>query len=440
MMNRSVRVAIAFTLLAVLACNMPSNPAEPAPQAEALAAPTEVAPVFTLIPTLAAPAPAAPENAPVEDLRAQLLAETGNAYDSISILPLEPAPGMPPVWAGYSSGIINFDLDPAPAHFVAIYTWDGGWRELARFTFPSVSEMIEPVPPDIIAADSIEQVPISPERVFLEVQGVMGAHGGTYTLLSFNGSVLKEEVSGSSDGPGASGTQDVNGDGRLEVVLDDSNHYVFCYACGVAERVFRVFEWMPEQGEMSERVLQPLLMGQAQPLRDPVNRAVALAEAGLWKDALSPITEGRALLNQYPDADVATVEWDYALIQLHTTALIDELTNGAYPLLGAVFYGDYARAVDLFRGYAPEQIFTPKSPLVAGTVAEGFESDLVASLLEHTNNALAVQPDLADAYFLRGWAQYLADPANPQARADILRAAELAPQDDLLSACADWLQ
>src|SRR5439155_9150725 len=50
-----------------------------------------------------------------------------------------------------------------------------------------------------------------------------------------------------------------------------------------------------------------------------------------------------------------------------------------------------------------------------------------------------VQPDLAPAYFLRGWATYRKDPNSPAALADIKQAAALAPKDALYSQSIAYL-
>lgn len=162
--------------------------------------------------------------------------------------------------------------------------------------------------------------------------------------------------------------------------------------------------------------------------------------AGLWKDALSAITQAQERVSQYPEADVQTLTWDYALIKLHAEALAQALTDSPYPLLANVFYGDDAAAVELMRAYSPDQLFTPQTPLIVGTVAEQWVSEVSSRITEATTAALAVKPDLAAAYFLRGWAAYLADPTSPQARADVRRAAELAPGDTLFVSSAAYLQ
>jgi hypothetical protein len=54
--------------------------------------------------------------------------------------------------------------------------------------------------------------------------------------------------------------------------------------------------------------------------------------------------------------------------------------------------------------------------------------------------ALEVEPNLAPAYFLRGWAYHLHDPQDSRAILDIDRAAQLAPQEPLFSEAAAYLK
>jgi hypothetical protein len=177
-------------------------------------------------------------------------------------------------------------------------------------------------------------------------------------------------------------------------------------------------------------------MGQPQPMRDLVNPAVDMANAGLWKDALVKITEARDLASSYPESNVESLNWTYGMIKLHADAMAADAVSGTYPLLSRVFYGDYAAAVDLMRSYAPAQVFDPAGPLIAGTVVEGMEGVLSDQIIQSADAALGVKPDLAEAYLMRGWARYLVDPASPQVRADVHQAATLRPGDAFLANCA----
>jgi hypothetical protein len=226
---------------------------------------------------------------------------------------------------------------------------------------------------------------------------------------------------------------DLNGDGVQEVILNATDPYVFCYACGVRKIGFQVFTWDSPDERMMEVSLQPFLMGQPQPMRDLVNPTVKLAQAGLWKDALDQISEAKELATQYPESDAWTLDWDYTLIKLHADAMAEEVAESQYPLLSNIFYGDYAAALDIMRGYDSEELFGPDSRLIVGTVAEGWEDTLSEWIIDSTSLALEAQPDLAAAYFLRGWAIYLVNPNDPEALADLERAAELAPDEPLFT-------
>jgi hypothetical protein len=94
----------------------------------------------------------------------------------------------------------------------------------------------------------------------------------------------------------------------------------------------------------------------------------------------------------------------------------------------------------MLREQTPENIYTAASPLIIGTTAEGWTSELAQNLVTSTQSALAAEPDLAAAYLLKSWGEYLADPASTEARADAAKAAELAPDDSFYAACAAYVQ
>ena len=336
----------------------------------------------------------------------------------------------------------NFDLTPLPNHFVAIYTQaNGDWQELARQEFSSGDPAV--AAPDYVGEGGLAQVQIEPSHTWLALEGGAGAHSGVFELLDFDGQALHVQVNGFSSSPGVGSIKDVNGDGIPDVVLDASDHYVFCYACGVTDIGFQVFAWDQANGRMLERQIEPMLMGQSgHPARDLTNEAVALAQAGLWKDAAAVIEQAKqAAANVQPPFTNDTVDWDYGLIKLHADAAARAVADSGYPLLSNVFYGDYAAAVDLMRPYGAAQIFSAQTPLVVGTTAETWVPELTGAITQSATSALALKPDLAPAYFLRGWASYLADPvANPaQARIDVEKASALAPADALYRDAAAYL-
>jgi hypothetical protein len=364
------------------------------------------------------------------------------AFEGVTALPLTVAAGQPPLWAVYSRGLRNFDQQPLPEHFVAIYTQaDGKWKELARQEFSSDDQTVSA--PDYMEDGGLVQTQIEPTHVWLALEGGAGAHSGVFDLLDFDGQALHVQLNGFSSSPGVGSIEDVNGDGVPDVVLDATDYYVFCYACGVRDIGFQVFAWDQANGRMLERPIEPMLMGQSgHPARDLTNEAVELAQAGLWKDAAVVIEQAKqAAANVQPPFTNDTVDWDHGLIKLQAGALADAAANSGYPLLSQVFNGDYAAAVDLMRPYTAAQIFNAQSPLIVGTVAEMCVPELSSSITKKADAALALKPDLAPAYFLRGWASYLADPAanRAQAKADVAKAAALAPGDAFYREAAAFL-
>ena len=431
--------------LALGACtSVPPQPAASPVLATATSAPETATPTIapTAIDAAATPTPTAP--APSTDSLVQLVQSQlpQGAFEGVTAMPLSVPAGQPPLWAVYSVGMRNFDLDPLPNHFIAIYTHaDGSWQELARQEFSSGDPTV--AAPDYVADDGLDQVEIKPSHTWLALEGGVGAHSGVFDLLDFDGQTLRVQVNGFSSSPGAGAIQDVNGDGVPDVVLNATDYYVFCYACGVADVGFQVFAWDQAGGRMMEVPLQPMLMGQSgHPARDLTNEAVALAEAGLWKDAAEVIEAAKqAAANIQPPFTNETVDWDDGLIKLHADAMASGIASSGYPLLSNVFYGDYAAAVDLMRPYSATQIFSAQTSLVAGTTAETWVPELTGAITQSATSALALKPELAPAYFLRGWASYLADPAanRDQARIDVVKAAALAPADPLYRDAAAYL-
>lgn len=386
------------------------------------------------------PAPAAG----AEDLAAQVLATLpAGAFgeNGVAVLPLNTPVGQPPLWAVYSTGMRNFDLNPAPSHFLAIYTQRSeGWQQLAATNLDDVSprepSLVEPMP-DYIDEGGVQQVALTPDRVWLTVDGGVGAHSGVYQVYSFDGQTLKQELAAGASSPGLGSVRDVNGDGQNDVVLDVSEPYIFCYACGVRHPYFKVYTPMLD-GELMPIEISALMMGQRGSPADVANsEAVHLAQADLWQQAVAKIDEAVSLADgQDLPAGNGSLLWNQALIHMNHDALQAAVQDSAYPLLSNVFYGDYAAAVDAMRAYSPEQIFSADSPLVVGTAAQDWQNELAGYLRHNTDAALAVRPDLAQAYFLRAWSAYLANPASSQVGVDLARAAALAPDDAFYSAAA----
>jgi len=342
-------------------------------------------------------------------------------FSGVNVLPLKTAIGQPPLWAAFTDGMRSFN--PPLNHFVSIFAHsETGWQQLSRLDLEA---------PDYLDPGSLRQVVIDPSHIWLEVQSGVGAHGGCYDLLMWDGSVLTDTVKNCGSSPGAGHVADVNGDGQLDVVLDQTDAYVFCYACGVRFPGFEVMRW--DGQKLVEVKLTSLPDSAPAELRQLINHAVELAQAGLWKDALAAVDQAMAL-----NAPDETAKWDAALIRWQVKALQNRIN--AYPLLDNLFFGDYPAALSVMRTFSPERLFSPDTPLITGTVAEGWADAVTYWVTSTTTSALKVEPNLAAAYFIQGWGLHLADPANADALADIEKAAQLDPNEPLYSQSLAYLR
>lgn len=401
----------------------------PSPPAEPTAPPTVNAPSVTPVATTAPTAPQPPLATLTAELSATVAASLPPLPGSDGSLGLQAQPlkvpeGWPPVWAvsAYSG---NFTSSSQP-HFVAVYRRDGdGWSEVDRVDLVNVGHF---------DSENVVQADIDPRYVWLEIQGVVGAHSGCYDLLRFDGQQLHSEASSCSSSTRGGWLHDINNDGVPEVVLDATDPYIFCFACGVRLVNYSVLRWDGQQ--MVEVELTPIPaekhLGQ---LAQLTNQAIELAEHGLWKDAQAALDQ-TVFLAAYDE----TAAWDAAVIRLVAEARAKQAQSGIYPLLDNLFYGDYTAVLDVLRAVPPEQLFGADTPVVKGTVAKGYEPQLTYAITQSTGLALAIKPDLAAAHFLRGWAVQQADPGNPSILADIERAAELEPDEALFSESLVYLK
>ncbi|MGA7731042.1 MAG: hypothetical protein WCD37_07190 [Chloroflexia bacterium] len=339
--------------------------------------------------------------------------------DGIAVLRLKDMPINGEYWLAYSTGSRRLDDIPQQHFAVAFERANDSWREVSR---------IELQNPDYMSEGSIMQTDIEPSHAWLSIDGGVGAHGGCFDLLSFDGKDLRNEISGCASSPSAGAVEDLDGDGKGEVVLNASDSYVFCYACGVRRINFSVLRWQ-------DNGLVPVQATELPPdapaeLKASNDRAVELFKHELMKDALVKIEEAYAL-----DAANSTVQWNRVLIKLHADARQEHVRESNYPLLTNIFYGHYPAALDVLRGYPIDQVMlrAGESPLVVGTPAEGNADLLVSYITTTTDLALQALPDLAAAHYLRGWAYYLAGGRDSLALAGIEQAAALDPNDPLFT-------
>ncbi len=358
-----------------------------------------------------------------------------NAFDSFAAQPLT-ASDKRQLWAVYSTGMRNFALDPPVPHFIAVYEYTvGGWQQLDRQSLTS-GEGTETLEPDFIGV--VQQVNIAPERIWLQIEGGLGAHSGSYHLFSFADNTLRQELVAFSSRPELGTLADLDGDGVAEVVLDRSERYIFCYACGVYYPFYQVYSW--QKNQMVERTISELVPEyQTAPFADQNRQAVALTQADLWIDALAAInTAINTAGNSDPPTTGGSLRWNQLLIQKIHDAHLRAIDESAFPLINHVFFGDYDGAVAQMRTYTPADIFNVESPLIVGTVAQGWETTLGEYLVSESERALAVVPERAAIYFIRAWGRFLKDSADPEIESDLDRAAQLQPDTPLFVESATW--
>lgn len=352
-------------------------------------------------------------------------AEGWNAgIGEIQVTALDEPVGEQPLWLVHSAGQRHRSLDAQDHqdHFVALYARTGDtWRAVDRVALTC---------PDRL--DRVQQVAVAPERTWILAQGGANAHNGCFDLLSFDGKTLRSEIAHRSSGPDRSRLEDLNGDGTPDVVLDTSDPYVLCYGCNLRLESFDVRQWDGQQ--FTPVRLQMLPSSVPERVRVPINQAVAWAQAGLWKSAGIILRRASAAYTDHPAA-----VWDVELIKLHAAARAAHARRSAYPLLAQVFYGDYTSAVATMRRHGAEALFGAQPPLVTGTPAQGWEANLVDWIERSTTPAIADQPDLAAAYFIRGWARHIGNPIDSNALRDIQRAADFAPDEPLYAESATIL-
>ncbi len=401
------------------------------PAATATMAPTEA-------PTPTEPSIAIDPDAARATLRTLLLnslavsvpVTSGVGIESVHAFPLETAAGAP-LWLAHTTGVRSFD--PEQAHVMALYTpadppTGGDWDEVARQEFSFDGAADGPTfSPDYLGEGSVSQVQIEPEQLWVQVEGGVGAHSGVYGLFAFDGEQLTEQLNGFSSSPGLGRIEDLNNDGLYEVLLDASDYYVFCYACGVRAVQWEIHRW--DGTQMVPVRLEPLSDDAPAAVRSFNERLIALAEAGLWQDAESLLDEAATFSYTEP-----TLSWNLAHVRLNAAERAAEATNeSAYPLLSKIFYGDYGGAVELMRTIGADGLFIPETELLTETVAANWQVELSERIITNATAALQVNPDLAAAYFVRGWGHYLQAFDEAAAVPDLQEAVALAPTDQLFT-------
>lgn len=365
-------------------------------------------------------------------LKAQAAADFGVALgtdvDDIQLLRVLAADRV--LYAPYSVG--SHSWDPPKGHFVGLYEWTAdAWQQLAQIDFADAGTVGDEVVYGPDYAGDLRQAYLNRDDIWLFLEGGVGAHGGLALLLRHDGSALGVAAFGFNSSPGAGYIEDVNGDGFHELILDETEPYVFCYACGVRLASYTILRW--DGSAVTAWTPTPVTSSAVDAAsRDSLNQALDLARAELWLDVES------TLYGVDPGSD-ETAQFNLAYLRLTAAGRANAAYGSPFPLLAYFFYGDYASATFALDGFTPAEILDPNGPWLVGTVAEGFFEPWLPTIVEISSLAIAQQPDNSGAYFLRGWANYLQDAADASARADIAQAAALNPSNVIYSPVAAYL-
>ena len=203
---------------------------------------------------------------------------------------------------------------------------------------------------------------------------------------------------------------------------------------------YEVYTWQNE--DLILLAISNLTAGyQGFPFAGLNRKAVAFAQADLWAEALRAINDAVAQAGATdPPTTAGSLRWNQRLIRMIHDAHRGAIEISAYPLINEVFYGDYVRAVDRMRACQAADLFRTDSPLIVGTVAEGWTENLGEYLVNSAGRALAVVPDRAEIYFVRAWGKFLVNPDDPTIGADLERAARLQPNDQFFADAFAWWQ
>lgn len=331
---------------------------------------------------------------------------------------------------------------PQPARITADDEVVNFWHFAAVYRLGEDSEWIEVDRLEIELAPQRTQVDLTltgwvpadgTPAAWIIVRGGTGAHAGTLNIIRFDGETLSTELSWLSARPDAGEVADLDGDGMAEVVVNDSDPYVFCYACAVELKREILFWW--DGSRLVSVDLRAPVANVPAGVAVEVDEVVALARAGLWRDAaLAAIAAAR----QAPGS--AEVRWLSVLVNRTAAARLLHAGSVAQPLLTTVFAGEYGAAVELMRAHDPAQAFALNGPLILDTEAERDPATMATQMLDHTTRALDAAPDRAEIHAVHALSLTLASPDDlSRARSAMQRAVELAPDDPFFAAASDFL-
>jgi hypothetical protein len=429
-----IALAAAFALAAFAACDgddgEPASPLPATPTATATPAAPGDEPIRTPSPDdEAAPIPDPEPDRQVRDLLLNIslgLSGTTQRADVDAVaVPLDGTVEEAGYWFSVSTGPGVAEILGERAQVSGVFQRraTGGWVQVDGRRLEST--------PTTARVELIDGVGL-PGHYWIAVFGQIAGAGTTFELLRFDGAELSSQLWWYSPAGEAARLVDLDGDGRPELVMDASDPSILCQGCGVIDHQEVIYYWAG--GLLRAVELAPL--DREGELAEIVAEGVAQARAGLWREAASTLSAASAMTPTNAEA-----RWMAILASRISDARLRRAGAAAQPLLTHVLAGEYNAAVELMRGLAPVHVFNPTGPLIENTDAEQALEVMGELLVDHASRAIAYDPELAEAYAVRALGRFLIDPNDlvPPSE-DIVRAVELAPDDQFYTRALEWFE
>jgi hypothetical protein len=275
---------------------------------------------------------------------------------------------------------------------------------------------------DLTNGENVSGIELLPNpdksHMLFYVSGIIGAHSGFGTVLSFDGKTIKSELATQSDAGGNSlTTVDINGDGVLDVTGDTTDYLVFGYNSGVQISSDTVSSW-----DGTKFVEQKLTTSSDA----TIQKAIDYANAQRWNMVTTLLPTITA-----PTSD--SDKWNVGLLT-HWSTLRIPPTDASFPFMSAIFYGDYDAAVKMLQALDAKEVANPTGKWFAASFVQADmpitddESKIVFdNVVKFSTLALTQDDTITSARFLRGWAKTLADPKDAEGLKDLEAVASANP-------------
>ena len=293
----------------------PAETAAPSPSPTLAASEQQTpTPAGTPAPTLDAHWPTSCEESFRKAIRQEFPEFPGVETQPVHVIPL----GLPEVTGVYWWVVTD---GPQPAkitsgdevdnffHFVAVFmrTAGGDWSEVGRLEIESAPQRTQ-----VEVLTTGWEAPGGEPSAWIAVRGGTGAHAGTLDVIGFDGTALSTALSRITQRQYLSEFLDLDGDGLLEVVLNDSDPYIFCFTCATELQRVALYRWTGAQLERVE------LRAPLDASDDQTERVVALAKADLWREAAAAAVDASRAFSES-----AEVRWLSILVNWTAVARLN---------------------------------------------------------------------------------------------------------------------